>query len=83
MRQDLAIAGRTIPKDDEKFHRVAVSLDRELDRAVEALRKQQAYRRALIEPVSVGRKPSSAGVVHNSKSAIADAELIDAEPEGA
>ncbi len=83
VRQELAIAGRTIPKDDEKFHRVAVSLDRELDRAVEALRKAQACRRALIEPVSVGRKPSSAGVAHNSKSTIADAELIDAESEGA
>jgi hypothetical protein len=60
VREDLAIASRTIPKNDEKFHRVAVSLDKEIERAVRGLREAQACRRSLVSPASERSVPSTA-----------------------
>jgi hypothetical protein len=60
VREDLAIASRTIPKDDEKFHRVAVSLDKEIERAVRGLREAQACRRSLVSPACERSVPPTA-----------------------
>ena len=60
VRNDLAIASRTIPHEDEKFHRVAVSLDKEIERAVRGLREAQACRRSLVSPASERSAPPTA-----------------------
>ncbi len=73
VREDLAIASRTIPKDDEKFHRVAVSLDREIERAVRGLREAQASRRSLVSPAS------ERAVSMNTKSRDRDELITEAE----
>jgi hypothetical protein len=76
VREDLAIASRTIPKDDEKFHRVAVSLDKEIERAVRGLREAQACRRSLISPASE-RSLSTTGKSHDRETLITEAELTE------
>lgn len=58
---DLVLAARSIPQDDERFNRVGVSVDRALERAVRGLREAQAARRArqqsvIIDPQS--RQPA-------------------------
>jgi hypothetical protein len=73
VREDLAIASRTIPKDDEKFHRVGVSLDKEIERAVRGLREAQSYRRSLVSSASERSAPTS------TKSRDRDEPITEAE----
>jgi hypothetical protein len=81
-RDELAIAGRSLPKDDQKFHRIEVSLARALERAVRGLREVQAHRRASNEPVLVNPRASST----SRRQQASDNEALDAvvvAPRGA
>jgi len=61
IRDDLAVRTRASPHDDEKFNRVAVSLDRSLERALRGLQAAQQLRRGSIEAIIVNPRPSRAG----------------------
>ena len=71
-RDRLAIAFRSIARDDERFTRVAVSLERQFERTLKGLREAQALRRSAIDPVLVNppAKAARAGV-------ITDADIIE------
>ena len=61
LRDDLAIRSRSLPLDDDKFNRVAVSLDRSLERAVRGLREAQELRRASLEAILVSASTPNPG----------------------
>ena len=61
LRDDLAFRSRSLPADDEKFNRVAVSLDRSLERAFRGLRAAQQLRRESKEAIIVQARAPVAG----------------------
>lgn len=75
LRDDLAIRSRSLPADDEKFTRVAVSLDRSLERALRGLREAQQLRRASIEAIIVNARTPD-GVRRSSDDESCGDELI-------
>ena len=58
-RDDLATRARSVPKDDAKFHRIRVGLDRGFERLIRALREEQAVRRSGVDAILV-KAPSRA-----------------------
>jgi hypothetical protein len=60
-RDDLATQARSIPKDDAKFHRIRVGLDRGFERLVRALRQEQAARRSGADSILVKAPSRSSG----------------------
>lgn len=58
-RDQVALAARSVPSDDEKFARVATSIDRELERAIRGLREAQALRRSVISHVELTSGPAA------------------------
>lgn len=76
-RDRQAIAFRSIPRDDERFTRVGVALERQFERALKGLREAQSVRRSAIEGVLVNPpgKPRRASV--KSDTNVVD---IDSEP---
>jgi len=77
VRDDLALRARSIPKEDERFARVAVSLDRSLERAIRGFREAQAHRRASLPGVIVS-SDSRGSSRHVSKKATIVVESADA-----
>lgn len=76
-RDELALSTCSVSRHDEKFSRVGVTLDRELDRALKGLREAQALRRSALDAVWVD---SSQRVSAQGAHEQADVVDIDSEP---
>jgi hypothetical protein len=76
-RDELSLSMRSVPGRDEKFSRMGVALDRELDRALKGLREAQALRRSALDAVWVD---SSQRVSAQGTEEQAEVVDIDSEP---
>lgn len=72
-RDDLATQARSVPKDDAKFHRIRVSLDRGFERLVRALREEQAARRSGAGAILV-KAPSRSSGNRNPRESVQDTQ---------